>query len=229
MENLDFTAIKHLFKDDRSWLDIGEVKELDVEQKGKFAQATVTLLSSGADVQAQIALQAGKNGVISILPAIGDLVVLLFPMGTEDLSIPPLIISSIPNEDHPIDQRTVKDLALVNSTPNDYVIDSNSRIKLTGKQVHLGKENAENPIVLGDEMTDFSFSLISTIEKLTAALDGVIGQDSATGASITTSPALSLQLQKINTDLENIEQQYLKDDSTNFLSKFVFTERESDK
>ena len=229
MENLDFTAIKHLFKDDRSWLDIGEVKELDVEQKGKFAQATVTLLSSGADVQAQIALQAGKNGVISILPATGDLVVLLFPMGTEDLSIPPLIISSIPNEDHPIDQRTVKDLALVNSTPHDYVIDSNSRIKLTGKQVHLGKENAENPIVLGDEMTDFSFSLISTIEKLTAALDGVIGQDSATGASITTSPALSLQLQKINTDLQNIEQQYLKDDSTNFLSKFVFTERESDK
>ena len=152
----------------------------------------------------------GKNDYSCILPAIGDLVVLLFPMGTEDLSIPPLIISSIPNEDHPIDQRTVKDLALVNSTPHDYVIDSNSRIKLTGKQVHLGRENAENPIVLGDEMADFSFSLISTIEQLTAALDGVIGPDSATGASITTSPALSLQLQKINTDLEKWNGNILK-------------------
>ena len=31
MENLDFTAIKHLFKDDRSWLDIGDIKEIDIE------------------------------------------------------------------------------------------------------------------------------------------------------------------------------------------------------
>ena len=229
MENLDFTAIKHLFKDDRSWLDIGEVKDLDVDQKGTFAQATVTLLSSGADVQAQIALQAGKNGVISILPAIGDLVILLFPMGTEDLSIPPLIISSIPNEDHPIDQRTVEDLAMVATTPNDYVIDSEKSIKLTAKQVHLGKEDADNPIVLGDQLADFSLKLITTYKKLLAALDGTIGLEPATQTQIITDPALSIQLKQLDQELEQLERTYINDGSTNFLSKFVYTDKESDK
>lgn len=225
---VDLEALRRIFADRRYWLGVGIITAQEYGSDGSSHRVKVKLFPDNHEVVADVAAasvgpSAGIFGPISV----GDMAVVGMPEGTEEHAI---IIGRLASSEDPIPQQARDGHTILKSLvgKNAYLWGQAKAQVISATRINLAlsDHDAMEPLILGLVMQQayekHILRLTTLIEKMIA---GPMTISSAPSQASPTHPNFAADILQIKTDLAADKQMYSTDDSTNFLSKLVFTER----
>ena len=184
-KDIDLEALRSVFQDRRTWINLGKVEKVVVSKDLAEAYAKVEILPDGFKVITKVLFPAvGPGTGMGQLPVPGDLVLVAYD--ESDSKEEPYIVAYLTSEDDTIHQRIVDGGLAIKARPGQ-----NTSISSDSK-VLIGRGDAEEtePLVLGNV---FKAALETQVDRSVALLDlliaGPIGMGNL-GLPVPTYPAL---------------------------------------
>lgn len=225
----DLEFFKEIFKDKRSHISIGKIKQMSLAADRSFLKCLVSIFPEQREVIARMTFSlAGPDSGIAELPAIDDMVLVAFADGDNDYAF---IITRL---------TSVEDKIPLNSANGDFVIKAKAGKKAwltSNTRINLSKGDTEptENMVLGQELKTLLISTYDKLKMLNTKLNSLALKDSTHTHSgnlgYPTSPpnqasdfaTLAADFTAIGNDFDALNTSPVKDQK--ILSNISFTEK----
>jgi len=158
--NMDLEALRELFKDNRTWVSIGEVKQKDYAKDKSVLRTLVKIFPDGEEKVCRVMRTfLGYNKILE-----GDLVLVIFPDADEELGV---VIGQFSSQQDPLPDNAAQDhLVLKAEEGQKAYLESDTKISLTKD----GSSDPTEPIVLGGVLKQLLSDVLGQLKDLSDAV-----------------------------------------------------------
>lgn len=216
-KGFDLEAIREIFKDNRTHLAFGQIRQVAVASDRSYVKCVVSILPEKREIVARLTWDnAGNQAGFYMIPAAGDLVVVGFIDGNDDYAV---VLKRLSSKEDPIPEAAVDGSSVVRAP-------AGKKLWLGGDRINLAQGDTQptEPLVLGTQLQSLLADMLGIISDLATSLASHTHL-SAAPSNPTSPPSDAVALAGFATAADSLVTSPVNDGA--ILSDVAFTEKGS--